>query len=251
MLFGGDSTDVGRDIVQTIDGGFSIMGSTRSYSQWVEAYHLKINASGGEDWYRNWGQINDQEALEHVELPTGEFMSIGYTRTSGGGGKDMFLLKSATGHRGVDGGPVGSGGSRGDRNSGYPPVSAFPMAFLCAGVTSDLWFSRARMMFIVRRKKSIDEHHHGSSKTVEDALSSGWPKLQPTYATLPITPNPNPSSGDHQHSSAGLRGSPRYSHLCRQDVRRHETCLDRWRPCATRHHAIWKPMFPRVSTCCG
>jgi len=182
LLFGGDSTDVGRDIVQTIDGGFSIMGSTRSYSQWVEAYHLKINASGGEDWYRNWGQINDQEALEHVELPTGEFMSIGYTRTSGGGGKDMFLLKSAT-----DGGFVYGrtfGGS--EDETGYGLV-VLPDGFLCAGVTST-YGSGGTDVFIVRT--GID----GTTEfeTVEDAFDP-LSVAEAAYATLPI--HPNPSSG--------------------------------------------------------
>ena len=41
--YGGDSLDIGRDIVATMDGGYSIMGSTRSYSNWVEAYHLKMD----------------------------------------------------------------------------------------------------------------------------------------------------------------------------------------------------------------
>lgn len=182
LPFGGDSVDVGRDIVQTQDGGYSIMGSTRSYSPWVEAYHLKLDAAGGEEWYHNWGQINDQEAMEHVQLSSGEFMSIGYTRTSGGGGKDMFLLKSAT-----DGGFVYGrtfGGSEDD--TGYGLV-VLQDGFLCAGVTTS-YGSGGSDVFVVRA--GVD----GTTEfeTVEDAFD---PLSVSERTEVSLAIHPNPSSG--------------------------------------------------------
>lgn len=182
LPFGGDSADVGRDIVQTQDGGYSIMGSTRSYSQWVEAYHLKLDAAGGEQWYHNWGQINDQEAMEHVELPSGEFMSIGYTRTSGGGGKDMFLLKSAINGDFIYGRTFGGS----DDETGYGLV-VLPDGFLCAGVTTS-YGSGGSDVFVVRAGMDGTTQF----ETVEDAFDP-LSVRQPAMTNLAI--HPNPSSG--------------------------------------------------------
>lgn len=182
LPFGGDSVDVGRDIVQTQDGGYSIMGITRSYSQWTEAYHLRIDAQGGEEWYRNWGQINDQEAMEHFELPSGEFISIGCTRTSGGGGKDMFLLKSAQ-----DGGFIYGrtfGGSEDETGFG---LAVLPDGFVCAGVTAT-YGSGGTDVFVVR----VGMDGITASETVEDAFDP----LSLNEVTEPrLSVHPNPSSG--------------------------------------------------------
>ncbi len=93
--YGGDSLDVIHDILPTEDGGFSFVGTTRSHSQFHEAWHVRLDADGGVLWSRNWGQVNDQESREHRLLDNGDFMTIGYTKTSGGGGKDMFLMRNA------------------------------------------------------------------------------------------------------------------------------------------------------------
>ncbi len=92
--FGGDSADLAMDILETLDGGFSAVGSTKSFSVWTEHLHFKLSAAGDSLWTRNFGQINDQEAMEHVELPSGRFATVGYTKTSGGGQKDLFALLS-------------------------------------------------------------------------------------------------------------------------------------------------------------
>lgn len=94
---GGDSTDLARDVIVTSDGGYSIVGATRSYSAYVEHLHAKLDAGGAEEWRWNWGQVNDQEAYEHLQLADGTYLAAGYTRTSGGGGSDMFLLRSDQG----------------------------------------------------------------------------------------------------------------------------------------------------------
>ncbi|HRH37856.1 MAG TPA: hypothetical protein PK760_05895, partial [Flavobacteriales bacterium] len=128
--FGGDSMDVGRDIIRTSDGGYSVVGATRSYSTWVEAYHLKVDAAGSEVWHQHWGQINDQEAYEHFVSVGGEYVSIGYTRTTGGGGADMFLLRSA-----VDGGYVFGTTFGGSEDEGGYGIAELVDGFICVGTT--------------------------------------------------------------------------------------------------------------------
>lgn len=91
-VYGGDSLDVARDVILTQDGGYSIVGVTKSFSEFTEHYHFKLDAGGALQWQKHWGQINDQEAYRHIELPSGGFATTGWTTTSGGGGKDMFIF---------------------------------------------------------------------------------------------------------------------------------------------------------------
>lgn len=91
---GGEGHDSARDIILTADGGYSIIGSTRSFATVVEQYHVRLTGNGEEIWFRHWGQVADQEGSAHVVLPSGDFASIGYVSQGGAGGTDMFLLKS-------------------------------------------------------------------------------------------------------------------------------------------------------------
>lgn len=89
--YGGDSLELARDVVFTNDGGFCGIGTTESASEFSEMYHFKTDGDGNFQWGNNWGQIDDQEGYEMVERADGSFVTGGYTKTSGGGGKDFFM----------------------------------------------------------------------------------------------------------------------------------------------------------------
>jgi hypothetical protein len=130
QVYGADSVEIGHDIITTVDGGYSVVGSTRAASEWVEHLHLKLNAQGDIEWQRVWGQINDQEPAQLVQLPSGQYATTGYTKTSGGGMKDMFLFISD-----VDGSFIQQrtyGGSDDDQASS---LTLLPGGFALAGWT--------------------------------------------------------------------------------------------------------------------
>lgn len=89
-----DSAEYACDVVQTMDGGYSVVGTTHYYEDFNEHWHLRLSAGGDSLWSRHWGQIGIQEPAAHVEMPDGRFVTIGYSTTSGEGGKEMFLLRS-------------------------------------------------------------------------------------------------------------------------------------------------------------
>ncbi len=89
---GGDSTDHAVSLIETADGGFVAVGSTKSYSAYTEALQFKVDMAGVGLWRKNWGQINDQESFGIRELDDGRLLSIGYVKTAGSGGRDMFIL---------------------------------------------------------------------------------------------------------------------------------------------------------------
>ncbi|MFN6116449.1 MAG: T9SS type A sorting domain-containing protein [Flavobacteriales bacterium] len=90
--YGGQEDDEAKDIIRTADGGYSIVGTTQSFAEVIEQYHFKIDSEGGLLWQRSWGQTNDQDGNQHLELSDGRFASIGYVAQGGAGGRDMFLM---------------------------------------------------------------------------------------------------------------------------------------------------------------
>ncbi|MBK9196765.1 MAG: hypothetical protein IPO17_17640, partial [Flavobacteriales bacterium] len=130
-LYGGDSLDFAADLVETSDGGFSVIGSTKSFSVWSEAYHFKVDGDGGLMWEWNWGQINNQEGFELVELADGRFASAHGTKTSGAGGEDMFILLSYP-----DGGfQTGTTFGGPEDDFGYSIAEVSDGGFILAGAT--------------------------------------------------------------------------------------------------------------------
>lgn len=180
---GGDSLDVAYDVFPTLDGGFSIVGVTRSFAAYEEGYHLKTDGAGTFEWNRNWGQINDQASYDHLQLSNGEFITVGYTKTSGGGQKDMFLLKSSEQGDFLFGRTFG----------GAQDEVAFSLdrtddGFLCAGWTTS-YGAGGRDMFLIRTGEN--------GTTATEVVSSSFDPVSVVESTIsPIRCYPNPSTGE-------------------------------------------------------
>jgi hypothetical protein len=93
---GGPEDDWARDVIMTRDTGLSVIGTTESFNtDYKEMYHIKTDSSGlNLEFQWNWGQINNQEGYEHFQRFNGNFMIIGYSMTSGAGGKDFMLQET-------------------------------------------------------------------------------------------------------------------------------------------------------------
>ncbi|MBL7954372.1 MAG: T9SS type A sorting domain-containing protein [Flavobacteriales bacterium] len=180
MTYGGDSLDVAYDVVHTSDGGFSMVGITRSYSNFEEGYHLKTDGAGVLQWYRSWGQVNDQGSFEHLQLQNGEYLTAGYTKTSGGGERDMFLLKSAENGDFVYGRTFG-----GAADDVAFSLDTAGTGFLCAGWT-DSYGAGGRDLFVVR----TDENGTTASESVNESFDPV--NIGVEIRTPPATIFPNP-----------------------------------------------------------
>ncbi|MBP7514048.1 MAG: T9SS type A sorting domain-containing protein [Flavobacteriales bacterium] len=94
--FGTDSLEFAMDVIQTMDGGYSIAGTIQYEHAFNEHWHLRLDAEGNSMWSHTLGQLSAQEATAHVEMPDGRIYTTGYTTTSGGGGKDMFIYRTTS-----------------------------------------------------------------------------------------------------------------------------------------------------------
>jgi hypothetical protein len=89
--YGGSSTDVGKSVRQTTDGGYIIAGYTNSYGGGsIDVYLIKVNANGDTLWTRTYGG-SDGEAGESVRQTTdGGYIIAGID----GDPYDFYLVKA-------------------------------------------------------------------------------------------------------------------------------------------------------------
>ena len=102
--FGGNFTDTPRDVIQTEDNGFIIVGDSDStdtdisnnlgsYDYWV----VKVSASGTFEWEKSFGGNQIDEARAIVKSDDGNYIIAGDSRSiSTNGAPDVWLIKIDT-----------------------------------------------------------------------------------------------------------------------------------------------------------
>ncbi|HUI40179.1 MAG TPA: hypothetical protein VLY86_04570 [Methanothrix sp.] len=96
--FGGSGEDVGTYVALTRDGGYVVTGSTKSYGMGEERlWLLKTDSNGSLQWDRTFGGFvssSGDGGWAVCETKDGGYIVTGYTKSSGAGGKDLWLLKT-------------------------------------------------------------------------------------------------------------------------------------------------------------
>ncbi len=96
--YGGASHEEARAVQQTSDGGYIIVGYTRSFGVGVPNYEnfyiVKTNSAGDTLWTRTYGGANGETAYGVVDqMGDGGYMVAGYTGSYGAGSTDAWLLR--------------------------------------------------------------------------------------------------------------------------------------------------------------
>ncbi|MEN2984546.1 MAG: hypothetical protein ABDH25_05930, partial [Dictyoglomaceae bacterium] len=92
--FGGEESEEGVCVVNTRDGGFVIVGSTRSYGvMGLGVYILKISSLGEALWYKVYDGEGDDEGRTVLELEDGSLLVGGFTRSWGAQNSDVVILR--------------------------------------------------------------------------------------------------------------------------------------------------------------
>ncbi len=93
--YGGALTDYGYDIQQTSDGGFVMVGMTKSSGEPNgDVFLKKIDASGAEVWSKTFGGAKRDEGWSVRITSDGGFIVCGLTNSFGAGYSDMYLIRT-------------------------------------------------------------------------------------------------------------------------------------------------------------
>ena len=92
--FGGTSDDYAYSVQQTADGGYILTGGTRSYGAGsLDAWLVKTDSDGNEQWNRTFGGIGPDCAESVQQTADGDYILAGLTYSYGAGESDIWLIK--------------------------------------------------------------------------------------------------------------------------------------------------------------
>ena len=89
VTYGGSDNDGARQMIQTSDGGYIILGNSGS-SIWL----IKTDSNGNEEWNQTFGGSDWDYGYSIQQTTDGGYIITGVTRSFGNGGNDVWLIKT-------------------------------------------------------------------------------------------------------------------------------------------------------------
>jgi hypothetical protein len=94
-IYGGEDQDIGRSIIQDIDGGVILVGSTRSYgSGHYDVWMIKSKMNGEKEWDHTFGGIYGEQGNSIQGTTDNGFIIVGSRSSYNSGGDDVWLIKT-------------------------------------------------------------------------------------------------------------------------------------------------------------
>ena len=93
--FGGNTEDDAFEIIQTIDGGYAIVGFSESQGRFgTNVTLIKIDEAGNKEWSQSYGMEGDDKGFGIVQELDGTYLIVGLTNAEGNGNNDILLIKA-------------------------------------------------------------------------------------------------------------------------------------------------------------
>jgi parallel beta-helix repeat protein len=93
--YGGTGFDSAYTVVQTVDGGYVIVGSTMSFGAGgSDSWLVKTDSSGIMQWNKTYGGKNYDFGIRVIQTSDGGYALAGQAQSFGAGGGDFWLVKT-------------------------------------------------------------------------------------------------------------------------------------------------------------
>lgn len=94
QTYGGTQYEDFRDLIETSDGGFALVGYTDSFGAGKnDLLFVKTDANGNVEWSSVFGGTGDDYASSVLQASNGDYVIVGYTDSIGAGSTDVWLIK--------------------------------------------------------------------------------------------------------------------------------------------------------------
>ena len=95
QTFGGANDEVGWDVQNTDDGGYIVVGSIGSISNYEnDIYLIKTDQNGQELWSQTFGGAGDEVGRSIQKTDDGGYIIVGSSSSYGNGENDVYLIKT-------------------------------------------------------------------------------------------------------------------------------------------------------------
>ena len=177
QTFGGEDDDWGNSVQQTLDGGYIITGSTRSFETIDKnIYLIKTNENGDEEWSQNYEVLVIDNGNSVQQTSDGGYIISGHTRLEVTGDYDICLIK--TDSNGNDEWIKTFGGD--GNEMGFEVKQTFDGGYIVVGYTTS--FSNESDVYIIKTDSNgnIDwsqiygGNNWDSGKSVQQTLDGGY-----------------------------------------------------------------------------
>jgi hypothetical protein len=93
--YGGLGHDVGWGVQETLDGGYILVGATKSYGAGdLDVYLIKTDSNGDTSWTKTYGGTNSDNGWAVKQTVDGGYIVVANTYSFGSGGQDIYLIKT-------------------------------------------------------------------------------------------------------------------------------------------------------------
>jgi|GEM_PF-6940484 len=95
QTYGGGSAEQANSLIEAVDGGYFLAGSTTSYGAGsIDAWMVRADTTGGLLWNHTFGGVGDEVANSIIQIADSGLVLLGETNTYGAGDKDFYLIKN-------------------------------------------------------------------------------------------------------------------------------------------------------------
>ncbi|MCD4707435.1 MAG: T9SS type A sorting domain-containing protein [Candidatus Sabulitectum sp.] len=95
QVFGGGIYEFGRDVQQTTDGGYIVVGDTDSFGEGnFDVWLIKTDSEGDTLWAKTYGGTGEDRGFSVDQTTDGGYIIAGYTSSYGAGGLDIWLIRT-------------------------------------------------------------------------------------------------------------------------------------------------------------